>query len=76
MNTNEFTILPGTLIVGKVHEFYTTFASSPNRKVGIVIKRLEPSGKWEHVLYQILFTDGTTACEYEGFVMNYYEVLL
>lgn len=68
----EPAILPGTLIVGKVHEFYTTFASSPNRKVGIVIKRLESSGKW--ILYQILYTDGTTACEYEGFVMNYYEV--
>jgi hypothetical protein len=65
-------IQPGTLIVGKVHEFYTTFASSPNRKVGIVIKRLESSGKW--ILYQILYADGTIASEYEGFVMNYYEV--
>ena len=70
----EPAIQPGTLIVGKVHEFYTTFASSPNRKMGIVIKRFEPSGKWEQILYQILYTDGTTACEYEGFVMNYYEV--
>jgi len=68
----EPAILPGTLIVGKVHEFYTTFAHLPNRKVGIVIKRLESSGKW--ILYQILFTDGTIASEYEGFVMNYYEV--
>jgi hypothetical protein len=68
-------IQPGTLIVGKDHENPLTFSRFPGKKMGIVIKLLEQQrGGWEHAIYEILYTDGTTGSEYEGFITYYYEV--
>jgi hypothetical protein len=69
-------IPPGTLIVGKVKEYPSTFAAYPSGKMGIVLRG---APRWEgdpHILYDILYDDGAIKSQYEGFVSTFYEVLL
>jgi hypothetical protein len=72
MKHGDRVIAPGTFISCK--ENSSAFLHYPGKRMGMVIKLLEPRGGWEHPLYEILYTDGTTGSEYEGFITYYYEV--
>jgi hypothetical protein len=64
----------GTLIIGKNPEYQTTFASFPERDVGVIIKVIPPDKHDIQSLYVILFLDGVHY-EYESVVKNYYETI-
>ena len=64
-------IPPGTLIVGKdEYEF------QPHQELGMILRGSPESDPFgSSYLYRILYMDGSTGCEYEPYVRNYYEVI-
>ena len=67
-------ISSGTLIIGKDMSYYQTFSAFPEREVGIILKYLPPDKHDIQGMYHIFFLDGT-CCEYENFVITYYEII-